>query len=93
MKFFVLTLGTVIALASTAIRVVHERNQGVQIGFAITEQTKMVRTLEEELHQLRIDRAALLAPKRLAPIAEAAGLHVASPDEVVAVPRGVNHGP
>ena len=93
MRFFLLTALTVIALASTAIRVVHERNQSVQLGFSIAEQTKAFRALEEEIHQLRIDRAALLDPKHLAPIAIGAGLHVATPDEVVSVSTGGDLGP
>ena len=88
MRFFLLSALTIVALASTAIRVVYERNQSVQLGFAISEQTKIVRAHEEEIHQLRIDRAALLDPKRLAPLAIKAGLHVASPDEVVSVSTG-----
>ena len=85
MKFFCLALAVVAALVSTAVRVVYERNQTVQLGFDIAEESQKIRKLEEEMHQLRIDRAALLDPKRLAPMARQAGLHVATPDEVVSV--------
>ena len=85
MRFFVLALATVAALVLCAIRVVEERNQSVALAYSIAAETRTQRTLEEELRQLRIDRAALLDPTRLTPIAKRNGLIVPTPDQVVVV--------
>ena len=52
------------------------RNQTVQLGFDIAESQK-IRSWKKDA-PTRIDRAALLDPKRLAPMARQAGLHVAA---------------
>ena len=95
MRFFVLCLATVSALVWCAIRVVEERNDSVALAYRIAEQTRTQRGLEEELRQLRIDRAALLDPTRLTPIAQRNGLMVPTPDQVVVVEmeREVAHEP
>lgn len=85
MRFFVLCLATVAALAWCAIRVVEERNQSVALAYSIAAETRTQRGFEEELRQLRIDRAALLDPTRLTPIAKRNGLIVPTPDQVVVV--------
>jgi cell division protein FtsL len=82
-RFFVLALVTIGAFVATAVNVIHERNRGVTLGFKIDAAGKEIQTLEEELHQLRIDHAALLDPRRLSPLAQKHGLHVATPDEIV----------
>lgn len=86
MRFFILTLVTIGAIVATAVNIIHERNRGVTLGFKIDAAGKKIRLLEEELHQLRIDRAALLDPRRLAPLARNEGLHIATPDEIVPMP-------
>jgi len=93
MRFFLLAAIAVSALVGTAIRVVHERNRGVNIGFQIQQSSKELREQQEEMHLLRIKRAALLDPKRLRPAARKLGLRSASPDEVVPMPMELAHGP
>lgn len=93
MRFFVLSLATVAALVWCAIRVVQERNQSVALAYRIAAETRTQRGLEEELRQLRIDRAALLDPTRLTPIAKRNGLDVPTPDQVVVVEAEVADGP
>lgn len=85
MKFFILSLATVAALAWCAIAVVQERNRSVALAYSIAAETRTERALEEELRQLRIDRAALLDPTRLTPIAQRNGLKVPTPDQIVVV--------
>lgn len=90
MRFFVLSLATVAALVWCGIRVVSERNRSVALAYEIAAETRTQRSLEEELRQLRIDRAALLDPTRLTPIAKRNGLKVPTPDQVIVVEGG--HG-
>lgn len=85
MRFFVLALATVVALTAAAVRLVGERNRTVELGYELAAAKGEERALEEELRQLRIDRAALLDPKRLAPLAREQGLRSATPDEIVVV--------
>lgn len=85
MRFFVLALVSVAALTAATVRLVGERNRSVQLGYEMAAATRVQRALEEELRQLRIDRAALLDPKRLAPLARDEGLRTPSPDEIVVV--------
>ncbi|MCB9543324.1 MAG: cell division protein FtsL [Myxococcales bacterium] len=85
MRFFVLALVSVAALTAATVRLVNERNRSVQLGYEMAAATRVQRALEEELRQLRIDRAALLDPKRLAPLAREQGLRTPSPDEIVVV--------
>ena len=87
MRFFVLTLCTVAALVWQGTKVVAARQQEVQRGFEIADATSEQHRLEEELRKLRIDRAALLDPKRLEQAALADGLRVPAPDQVVVVPQ------
>jgi len=93
MRFFLLSVIAVSALVGTALRVVHERNRGVNIGFQIQQTTKELQEQQELIHQLRIQRAALLDPKRLRPAAQKLGMRSASPDEVVPMPTELAHGP
>lgn len=86
MRFFLLSALTISAVVAIALRVVHERNRGVNIGFAIQDASKDLRKQQEIIHQLRIERAALLDPKRLRPEATQIGLRAATPDEVVPMP-------
>ena len=83
MRFFLLAALTISAVVAIALRVVHERNRGVNIGFSIQEASKELRKQQDIIHQLRIERAALLDPKRLRPKATKIGLRAATPDEVV----------
>jgi cell division protein FtsL len=92
MRFFLLTAMVISAVAGIALRVVHERNHGVNIGFEIQEASKELRAQRELIHQLRIQRAELLDPKRLRPAAERIGLRSASPDEVVPMAMGAPNG-
>ncbi len=93
MRFFVLALASVAALTAATARLVAERNRSVQLGYELAAATRDQRELQEELRQLRIDRAALLDPVRLAPLASDRGLRTPSPDEIVvvrAVPRAAS---
>lgn len=85
MRFFVLALAAIAALTAATVRLVSERNRAVQLGYELAAGSRVQRALEEELRQLRIDRAALLDPKRLAPLARDQGLRTPSPDEIVVV--------
>lgn len=85
MKFFVLCLACVATLTFFAIRMVEARNEGVELGFRIAEAARALDALKEEERQLKIDRAALLAPTRLAHDARKHGLRAPGPDEIVIV--------
>ena len=85
MRFFLLTLCTVAALVWCGAVVVQARHREVAHSFEIADATAEQRRLEEELRKLRIDRAALLDPKRLEQAAYADGLRVPGPDQVVVV--------
>lgn len=95
MRFFILAFATVAALSASAVRVVAERHVGIDLAYRIATATRDQRALAEELSQLRIDRAALLDPTRLEPVALKHGLRVPAPDQVVVVPpaRGGADGP
>lgn len=97
MRFFVLALAAVAALTAATVRLVEERNRAVQLGYELAAASGEQRALEEELRQLRIDRAALLDPERLAPLARDHGFRTPSPDEIVVVPaagpRSARHTP
>ena len=88
MRFFIISALTIAAVVSIALRVVHERNRGVNIGFEIQAASKELRSQQEIIHRLRIERAALLDPKRLRPAAAKLGMRAASPDEVVPMAGG-----
>ena len=83
MKFFVISVALIFGLSASALRVVNERNDAVALGFEISNGMARINELEEELRQLRIDRAALLDPKRLGPLATQHGLRIARPDQIV----------
>ena len=83
MRFFILTVMVFGILCFTAIRVVHERNRGTNIGFEIQTAMAELNKEREGLHQLRILKAELLDPQHLRPEARRRGLRPASPDEVV----------
>ena len=83
MKFFVISVAFIFGLSASALRVVNERNDAVALGFEISNGMARINDLEEELRQLRIDRAALLDPKRLGPMAREFGLRIARPDQIV----------
>ncbi len=85
MRFFLLAVATIAGLVWSAKGRVEARHQGVALGYEIAGGMRTRRTLEEEIRQLRIDRAALLDPTRLEPIALARGYHVPSPDQVVVI--------
>lgn len=87
MRFFVVALATVGALTWCGVQVVTNRHREVALGFSIADATAEQRRLEDELRKLRIDRAALLDPKRLEKAALADGLKVPAPDQVVVVGR------
>lgn len=88
MRFFVMALMAVAALTAATVRLVTERNRAVQLGYELAAAAGEQRALEEELRQLRIDRAAMLDPERLAPLAERHGLRSPTPDEIVVVAPG-----
>jgi cell division protein FtsL len=93
---FALTLAlTVAALVGLAARLVSQRHVGVQLGYDIGRATTEQRRLEEEVKRLRIDRAALLDPARLEPVALKYGYKTPGTDDVVAVPplEALNDGP
>jgi len=91
-RFFLLTAMAISAMVAIAVRVVHERNRGVNIGFEIQAASMEMREQQELIHQYRIQRAALLDPKRLRPAAVKLGLRSASSDEVVPMPTEVDRG-
>lgn len=97
MRFFILAFATIGSLTWSAVQVVSERQVGVDLAYRIASSTRTQRTLTEELNQLRIDRAALLDPTRLEPLAVKHGLRVPAPDQVVVVgpdtAAGDPHGP
>jgi cell division protein FtsL len=76
---------TAAALVTVFTRVVASRHTNVSLGYEIAQATNEQRRLEEELKKLRIDRAALLDPARLQPVATKHGYRVPTPAEVVAV--------
>lgn len=86
MRFFLIAVSTVAALVYIAVGVVERQHIGVAIAFDISAETSTQTRLEDELRQLRIDRAALLDPTRLTPLAERNGLRVPAPDQVIVVP-------
>ena len=92
MRFFLLVGAVIGALVFISLRVVHERNRGVNIGFSIQKKTDQIRQQHELIYQLRIERAALLDPKVLRPAAQKLGLRSATPDEVVPMPVEIAHG-
>ncbi len=83
MRFFFVAATLVGALAWCGMRVVDQRHRAVELGYEIASATATQRDLQDELRQLRIDRAAMLDPKRLEPLAVREGLRVPAPDEVV----------
>lgn len=93
MKFFIIALATVAGLVFTALRLVEARHAEVAIGYEIAAEVSTQRALQEEIRQLTIDRAALLDPRRLEPIARAAGLRTPAPDQVVVVAVEADDGP
>jgi len=92
MRFFFIAAIVVGALALAGIRVVHDRNQAVALGFELSKALNERQRIDEDLRQRRIDRAALLDPKRLIPLAKERGLRVPAPDAVVVL-REVPDGP
>ena len=92
MRFFLITLTIVTSLVLAGLRLVHDRNQSVALGFELAKALEERQRLEEDLRQLRIDRASLLDPKRLIPLARERGLRVPLPDAVVVL-REVNDAP
>lgn len=85
MRFFLVALCVSGALTVGALRLVGTRHRAVALGFEIADATRKQRELEEELRQLRIDRAALLEPQSLAKLAHEEGLRTPTPDQVVVV--------
>ncbi len=85
MRFFLLAVATIAGLVYSALERVEERHAGVALGYEIAQALRTQRALEEEINQLRIDRAALLDPTRLEPIARKRGYRVPAPDQVVVI--------
>jgi hypothetical protein len=85
MKFFTLAFATVAALVLCLLNVVELRHVYYSTGYDIARATRDQRTLEDERKQLLIDRAALLDPGRLTPIAARHGFKVATADQIVIV--------
>ena len=83
MRFALVTLTLVAALVWCGMRVVEQRHRAVELGYEIASATQAQRGLQDELRQLKIDRAAMLDPKRLEPLALREGLRVPAPDEIV----------
>ena len=85
MKFFVVTLIVFAALVACLLDVVSANHDYYATAYEIARATRDQRTLEDEHRQLLIDRAALLDPGRLTPIAARHGLKVATADQIVLV--------
>jgi cell division protein FtsL len=85
MKFFALTLLTVTAVVLCLLNVVSARNVNYTTAYEIARATRVQRALEDKRKQLIIDRAALLDPGRLSPIAARHGFKVATADQIVIV--------
>ncbi|MSP73032.1 MAG: hypothetical protein EXR76_12880 [Myxococcales bacterium] len=77
MKFFLLTLLTVTAVVLCLLRVVESRHRFYQTAYQIDRERQLQSTLRNTQRELIIDRAALLAPSRLLPMAERNGYRVA----------------
>ena len=92
MRFFLISLTVVTSFTLAGLRLVHDRNQSVALGFELSKALEERQRLEEDLRQLRIDRASLLDPKRLIPLARERGLRVPLPDAVVVL-RGDSNAP
>jgi cell division protein FtsL len=90
MRFFFMVAIVVGALTLAGLRIVHDRNQAV--AFELSKALNERQRIDEDLRQRRIDRAALLDPKRLIPLAKERGLRVPAPDAVVVL-REVPDGP
>jgi cell division protein FtsL len=90
MKFFALALLTVAAVVLCLLNVVSARHAYYATAYDIARATRAQRDLEDKRKQLLIDRAALLDPGRLSPIAARHGFKVATADQIVIVgaPRG-----
>jgi cell division protein FtsL len=85
MKFFALTLLTVTAVVLCLLNVVSARHAYYATAYDIARATRVQRDLEDKRKQLLIDRAALLDPGRLSPIAARHGFKVATADQIVIV--------
>lgn len=85
MRFFSLALATVAALVLCLLNVVEIRHIYYATAYDIARATREQRTLEDERRQLLIDRAALLDPGRLTPVAARHGFKVATADQIVIV--------
>ena len=85
MNFFALALATVVALVGCLLNVVEARHRYYATAYDIARATRTQRELEDERKQLQIDRAALLDPARLNPIAARHGFKVATADQIVTV--------
>lgn len=85
MRFFVVALVFFAALVTCMLDVVEANHAYYATGYEIARATRDQRALEDERRQLLIDRAALLDPGRLSPIAARHGLKVATADQVVIV--------
>lgn len=85
MKFFTVTFATVAALVLCLLNVVELRHVYYSTGYEIARATRDQRSLEDDRKQLLIDRAALLDPGRLTPIAARHGFKVATADQIVIV--------
>ncbi len=85
MKFFALALLTVTAAVLCLLNVVTARHDYYATAYDIARATRTQRELEDKRKQLLIDRAALLDPGRLSPIAARHGFKVATADQIVIV--------
>ena len=85
MRFFTLAFATVAALVLCLLNVVSTRQAYYASAYDIARATREQRALEDERRQLLIDRAALLDPARLTPIAARHGFNVATADQIVLV--------
>jgi cell division protein FtsL len=83
MRDFLFLLVTAALCTASLLSVVSRRNADYDVAYAIGRATQAQRALEEERKRLTVDRASLLDPGRLAPIARRLGYDVASPDQVV----------
>ena len=70
---------------SCLLNVVEIRHKYYATAYEIGRATRTQRELEDERKQLAIDRAALLDPARLTPIAARHGFKVATADQIVIV--------
>ncbi len=83
MRDFFFILGVVALCTGVLLNTVHRRNGYYETGYALGRARQTMASLQEEHKRLLVDRASLLDPGRLSPIARRNGYAVAAADQVV----------